>query len=300
MIIDEKDMMKKDKNTEQAFQDAIAFAIESRKEFLTPEMLLLHILKQEQGIDLLTRYNSLLSDVGRELLKAIDTVERVPESIKDYQLIVSQQLLEVIDESEKNAMNAGRVQLELPHVLSAILDLPDSFAKYILCKYTTSDKAELLSSIVDIYNSDLDDLDMYFDDDMDDMNDTDEKIEKEENWRKLVTCVNDMLKDHNPLIGREEELDRTIQVLCRREKNNPLHVGEPGVGKTALVYGLAARIESGNVPDRLKGARIYQMDMGSMVAGTSYRGDFEKRIKSVMEGVTEEGNAIVRIKFERV
>ena len=84
MIIDEKDMMKKDKNTEQAFQDAIAFAIESRKEFLTPEMLLLHILKQEQGIDLLTRYNSLLSDVGRELLKAIDTVERVPESIKDY------------------------------------------------------------------------------------------------------------------------------------------------------------------------------------------------------------------------
>ena len=204
MIIDEKDMMKKDKNTEQAFQDAITFAIESRKEFLTPEMLLLHILKQEQGIDLLTRYNSLLSDVGRELLKAIDTVERVPESIKDYQLIVSQQLLEVIDESEKNAMNAGRVQLELPHVLFAILDLPDSFAKYILCKYTTSDKAELLSSIVDIYNSDLDDLDMYFDDDMDDMNDTDEKIEKEENWRKLVTCVNDMLKDHNPLIGREE------------------------------------------------------------------------------------------------
>ena len=85
MIIDEKDMMKKDKNTEQAFQDAIAFAIESRKEFLTPEMLLLHILKQEQGIDLLTRYNSLLSDVGRELLKAIDTVERVPESIKDSQ-----------------------------------------------------------------------------------------------------------------------------------------------------------------------------------------------------------------------
>ena len=295
MIIDEKDMMKKDKNTEQAFQDAITFAIERRKEFLTPEMLLIYILMQDEGTNLVERYHSAMSDVCEELLKAAERVECVPESIKDYHLIVSQQLLVVIDESEKNAMNAGRVQLELPHVLFAILDLPDSFAKYILCKYTTSDKAELLSSIVDIYNSDLDDLDMYFDDDMDDMNDTDEKIEKEENWRKLVTCVNDMLKDHNPLIGREEELDRTIQVLCRREKNNPLHVGEPGVGKTALVYGLAARIESGNVPDRLKGARIYQMDMGSMVAGTSYRGDFEKRIKSVMEGVTEEGNAIVYI-----
>ena len=290
MIIDDTDMMKKDKNTEKAFQDAIAFAIENRKEFLTPEMLLLHILMQEQGIDLLTRYHSQMSDVGRELLKAIDSVESVPESFKDYQLIVSQQLLSVIDESEKNAMNAGKLQLELPHVLFAIIDLPDSFAQYILCKYTTSNKTELLGSIVEIYSVDWDDVAF----DIDDYDDED-KIEKEENWRKLVTCVNDMLNDHNPLIGREEELDRTIQVLCRREKNNPLHVGEPGVGKTALVYGLAARIESGNVPDRLKGARIYQMDMGSMVAGTSYRGDFEKRIKSVMEGVTEEGNAIVYI-----
>lgn len=78
-------------------------------------------------------------------------------------------------------------------------------------------------------------------------------------------------------------------------ENNPLHIGEPGVGKTALVYGLAARIEAGDVPERLKGSRIYQMDMGAMVAGTQYRGDFEKRIKAVMDGAIEEGNTIIYI-----
>ena len=86
-----------------------------------------------------------------------------------------------------------------------------------------------------------------------------------------------------------------MQVLCRKDKNNPLHVGEPGVGKTALIYGLTALIERGAVPERLRGARVYMMDMGTMVAGTQFRGDFEKRIKMVMEGLAQEGNAILCI-----
>ena len=84
-------------------------------------------------------------------------------------------------------------------------------------------------------------------------------------------------------------------MLCRKDKNNPLHVGEPGVGKTALVYGLVMRIVKGNVPPRLKGSRVYQMDLGAMLAGTQYRGDFEKRIKRVMDGIQKEGNSIVYI-----
>ena len=112
---------------------------------------------------------------------------------------------------------------------------------------------------------------------------------------KLVTCISDKVDQHNPLIGREKELDRTIQVLCRAEKNNPLHVGEPGVGKTALVFGLAKLINENQVPDRLKGARIYGMDIGQMLAGSQYRGDFEKRIKMVMDGAAKEGNVIIYI-----
>ena len=109
-------------------------------------------------------------------------------------------------------------------------------------------------------------------------------------WRRLVTCMNELYEQHNPLIGREQELERTIQVLCRRDKNNPLHVGEPGVGKTALVWGLARMIEEGKVPERLKGSRIYQLDIGTLLAGTQYRGDFENRIKQIMDGIQEESN----------
>ena len=111
----------------------------------------------------------------------------------------------------------------------------------------------------------------------------------------FVTCINDHVKEHNPLIGRDAELERTIHVLCRKDKNNPLHVGEPGVGKTALVYGLAQRIEEGSVPSVLEGFKIYQIDMAGMIAGTQYRGDFEKRFKKTMDHLLKLEKVIVYI-----
>jgi len=99
----------------------------------------------------------------------------------------------------------------------------------------------------------------------------------------------------DPLIGRDRELDRTIQVLCRRTKNNPLYVGDPGVGKTAIAEGLALRIYEGNVPDVLSTAVIYSLDMGQLLAGTRYRGDFEERLKAVMKAVSDDENAILFI-----
>lgn len=164
------------------------------------------------------------------------------------------------------------------------------------------------SSDFDDDEEDGDDGDFWYDDDDD--NDEDDGIDNDEyddpegwqtgkrhpsDWHKLVTCISDKVDQHNPLIGREKELDRTIQVLCRAEKNNPLHVGEPGVGKTALVFGLAKLINENQVPDRLKEARIYGMDIGQMLAGSQYRGDFEKRIKMVMDGAAKEGNVIIYI-----
>ena len=99
----------------------------------------------------------------------------------------------------------------------------------------------------------------------------------------------------DPLIGRAVELERMVQVLCRRRKNNPLLVGEPGVGKTALAEGLALRIQTGQVPDVLKGAKVYALDLGALLAGTRYRGDFEERVKQVLERLGEESNAILFI-----
>lgn len=295
-------MMRKDKNTEAAYQEAINFAVRERKEFLTPEMVLYSILQQETGERLLECYQYDFGTFVSDFTDAIDNVESVPDDIEEYELIASQQMVQVMTLSELHAKGAGRKTLSIPHILSAILNLDNSLAKYLLLKHTTTDETELMSTIVAAYKGEK--LPLHarseeeedFDDwDFPEIPSADTEKERDDSWQKLVTCVNDHLKDHNPLIGREEEIDRTIQVLCRKEKNNPLHVGEPGVGKTALVYGLAARIEEGNVPERLISARIYQMDMGSMVAGTNYRGDFEKRIKAVMDGVLSEGNAIVYI-----
>ena len=118
---------------------------------------------------------------------------------------------------------------------------------------------------------------------------------RKDEWKKNVVCINDVVDQHNPLVGRKYELDRTIQILCRCDKNNPLHIGEPGVGKTALVYGLAQRIKDGDVPDKLKNSRIYSVDMASLLAGSQFRGDFEKKIKTIMDGASNEEGAIVYI-----
>ena len=174
--------------------------------------------------------------------------------------------------------------LDTPHLVMALLQLQDSWASYLLKKALGDDEQHFMSSLITSYE--IDDMEY---------GESNEEAGKEA-WRRLVTCMNDHVEERNPLIGREAELERTIQVLCRRDKNNPLHVGEPGVGKTALVWGLARRINSGNVPQRLKDSRIYQLDMGTLLAGTQYRGDFENRIKQIMDGISGEAeNNIVYI-----
>ena len=168
--------------------------------------------------------------------------------------------------------------------------LDDSWAAYFLKATLNGQETQFLSDLIAAYDH-QDVLEKKY-------ADNDDLLpweEEEPGWKTLVTCLNDIVDKANPLIGREQEMERTIQVLCRKDKNNPLHIGESGVGKTALVYGLTRRIVSGNVPERLQGSKIYMMDMGTMLAGTQYRGDFERRIQQVMEGVKSEGKAIVYI-----
>ena len=183
----------------------------------------------------------------------------------------------MIDYSSAEALN-------VPHLVQSMLQLKESWACHILKEALEEDLPEFISQLISRYEE------VEVEDDL-----QTSPQEKSEPWRNFVTCLNDCLQDHNPLIGREAELERTIQVLCRKEKNNPLHVGEPGVGKTSLAYGLAARIEAREVPERLLDCRIYELDLGTLLAGTQYRGDFEKRLKTIMEGVRNEGRAIIYI-----
>ncbi len=275
--------MNNSKNLANAIKQAIEDCDFWRHEFVTPEHVLYAFASQEQfasASELLPHDASwLITQLEKEFL----SMEVVPETQK-YVIEGSQQFSEMMSLAIKQAQYSGQDTLDVPHVVAAMLMLNDSQAAYLLDQFTGDEKGEFMQSLVSAYAVD----------------ETGEAADGDDAnspapWRKLVTCVNDTYADHNPLIGREAELERTMQVLCRKDKNNPLHVGEPGVGKTALIYGLTALIERGAVPERLRGARVYMMDMGTMVAGTQFRGDFEKRIKMVMEGLAQEGNAILCI-----
>ena len=267
-----------------AFTYAQKKAISYRHEFITPEHLLSAFLEQSPFASAL---NMCFCDT-QELAFSLENyfteeLESVPADM-DYELEVSTQLNELIQHAYLMIDYSSAEALNVPHLVQSMLQLKESWACHILKEALEEDLPEFISQLISRYEE------VEVEDDL-----QTSPQEKSEPWRNFVTCLNDCLQDHNPLIGREAELERTIQVLCRKEKNNPLHVGEPGVGKTSLAYGLAARIEAREIPERLLDCRIYELDLGTLLAGTQYRGDFEKRLKTIMEGVRNEGRAIIYI-----
>ena len=267
-----------------AFTYAQKKAISYRHEFITPEHLLSAFLEQSPFANAL---NMCFCDT-QELAFSLENyfteeLESVPADM-DYELEVSTQLNELIQHAYLMIDYSSAEALNVPHLVQSMLQLKDSWACHILKEALEEELPEFISQLISRYEEVEEEDNLQT-----------SPQEKSEPWRNFVTCLNDCLQDHNPLIGREAELERTIQVLCRKEKNNPLHVGEPGVGKTSLAYGLAARIEAREVPERLLDCRIYELDLGTLLAGTQYRGDFEKRLKTIMEGVRNEGRAIIYI-----
>ena len=278
--------MKNSNNTAAAIKQAIELCDSMRHEFVTPEHVLYALTDQLAFFYALTDIDINIESVQFPLKEAFDKMERVPDGIS-YTIEGSEQFTQMMSFAIKQAQNAEVDMVDVPHIVAAMLMLDDSAAAYTLRGIMGTLQAQFFEALLCYYDG----------------SDTSDELVSEEDeldlnhapWRQLVTCLNDTYTKHNPLIGRAEELERTIQVLCRKDKNNPLHVGEAGVGKTALVYGLTAMIERGEVPERLKGAKVYMMDMGTMVAGTQFRGDFEKRIKQVMDGLAAEGNTILYI-----
>ena len=278
--------MKNSNNTAAAIKQAIELCDSMRHEFVTPEHVLYALTDQLAFFYALTDIDINIESVQFPLREAFDKMERVPDGIS-YTIEGSEQFTQMMSFAIKQAQSAEVDMVDVPHIVAAMLMLDDSAAAYTLRGIMGTLQAQFFEALLCYYDG----------------SDTSDELLSEEDeldldhapWRQLVTCLNDTYTKHNPLIGRTEELERTIQVLCRKDKNNPLHVGEAGVGKTALVYGLTAMIERGEVPERLKGAKVYMMDMGTMVAGTQFRGDFEKRIKQVMDGLAAEGNTILYI-----
>ena len=253
-----------------------------RHEFIMPEHLLLALVYDENFNLALNRFISPQHLIGN-LESFMERIETIPSNI-DYEPETSIQMMNVIDSAAEDVSLSSAEFIDIPHLVNGILKLKDSWASYLLKDSLDGKEASFMSELIG--HGEV-------------SNDADIKIEETTavfDWRKAVICMNSCCMEMNPLIGREHELRRTIQVLCRRDKNNPLHVGEPGVGKTALVWGLACLIEKKQVPARLIGSKIYQIDMGTILAGTQYRGDFENRIKQIMDGIQKENdNNIVYI-----
>ncbi len=192
----------------------------------------------------------------------------------------------------EQAESSSRDAVEVSHLLSALMRLKDSFGLY----YMTVQDVDLVEVLGELSRKSLseergseplrpEEPNIY---------ETGEEPEgKNSRWKNFLENMNETCRKQNPLIGRAEELERTIQILCRKDKNNVLHIGEPGVGKTALAYGLAQKIEDGQVPEPLKQAVLYALDLGGLLAGTQYRGDFEKRFKEIIDGLEKEAQPIL-------
>ena len=253
-----------------------------RHEFVMPEHLLSVLIEDDNFYAALNIFYSpqTLAERVDEFLRQVDPV---PEGI-EYGPEVSAQMGMVIESAVQDVALSSAEFIDTPHLVRGILKLEDSWAAYLLKDCLYGKETNFMSQLINCCDFE------------DKLHDDAEGNEGKAAWRRLVTCMNEHYTRYNPLVGRERELKRTMQVLCRRDKNNPLHVGEPGVGKTALVWGLTRLIEEDKVPKRLRGSRIYQLDMGTLLAGSQYRGDLENRIKQIMDGIQEEsGNNIVYI-----
>ena len=288
---------------ENIITSALILAETNGNRLVTPEHLLLAALG-DLTVDASLRssvVNLPIDTVKERLRDYIDNrLEHVSEDEEnDRQLYASHQYGELMTLMGKNIHVSGDSAdvADVPDMFRAMLKLKESFAANCLKALVNEDEENFLVFLARAFDNGKQADDEHPEDaDMAGMDlHEGQKRPQDGSWHDYVVCINDHLADHNPLIGREAELDRTIQVLCRKDKNNPLHIGEPGVGKTSIVYGLAQRIEDGNVPESLKNSRIYQLDLGSLIAGTQYRGDFEKRLKTVMKGIAVEKGAILYI-----
>lgn len=276
--------------------DVIIRAFEEAKnnkhEYVTAEHLLYAALENNRVIEIITNcegdLEGLRSDLKEYMNEHITKIEnKEPQESFSFQ--------QVILMASEHVINCGKEVIKIDNVIAAIFNLEESYACYYLQERGVN-KRDLLYYISHGEES-YEDEELQEESYGDDEYDENELESKESIIKKYTSNLNELVKEQyrDPLIGREDILSRTIQILCRRTKNNPVHVGEPGVGKTAIALGLAKLICEGKVPSKLKDAEIFSLDIGSMLAGTKYRGDFEQRMKKVLEQIKKHNNPIVYI-----
>ena len=270
------------KDLELSISQAYQEARDKRHEYLTVEHMLLALLENASALSILRACECDVSGLENDLRKVLaDNVPMLEEEERDTQPTIGFQ--RVLQRALYHVQSAGKDEVLGSNVPVAIFSEKDSYAAYLLNRHdvTRLDVVNYIShGISKVEDEPEGEVDASV-------------LESEEGGgEKTPSALEQFASNLNqrarndeidPLIGREKEIERTVQVLCRRRKNNPLFVGEAGVGKTAMAEGLALRIVQGNVPKILADANIYALDLGALLAGTKYRGDFEKRLKAVVK-----------------
>ena len=283
------------KELELSISKAYQEARDCRHEFLTVEHMLLALLDNSSALAILSSCGAQIPQLEKEIRKVLD--DTVPllkdDDIRDTQPTIGFQ--RVLQRALYHVQSAGKEEVLGSNVLVAIFSEKDSYACYLLHRHDVN-----RLDVVNFISHGVSKLDpgKEREADAEVLEGSEDGTERRVSALERYTAnLNERAaKDEiDPLIGRSLEIERTIQVLCRRRKNNPLLVGEAGVGKTALAEGLALRIVKKEVPEILAGATIYALDLGSLLAGTKYRGDFEKRLKAVIAELKEDDGAILFI-----
>lgn len=303
--------MKVDNKLNEILLAAYSEAKHESHEYMTAEHILYASLFFEEGKRLIKACGGNVENLKEELEVYLRHHIPVKQGVEPMQTVSIQHALTA---ATNQVISSDRESIKFGDIIIAIYDLEESYAAYFM-KLQGIKRIDILNYIAhgvgaedfeeedseEFLEEDEYELNIEFEDE-DEYLDEDEFIdEKSGKQSKLLQNFTIDLTERaeagklDPLIGRIDIINRTMQILCRRNKNNPVHVGEPGVGKTAITEGLAKLIVDGNVPEPLQGARIFSLDMGSMLAGTKYRGDFEERFKKVLKEIAKIPKAIVYI-----
>ena len=262
------------------FKEAVGYAKENRHEYLTVEHLFLSIVRSEAGKEIFSILDASLATLEAGIQEHITkTIPSLKEAVEPFETVA---LSRAINDMMIHIHSSGRTEANIGDMIAAIFMQEHSYAVYLMKKEDIArvDVLEVISHRYDKPQSD-------------DVTVKEEETLLDQFTMELVALAKTGKID--PVVGRVDEIERVMQTLCRRKKNNPLLVGEPGVGKTAIAEGLALRISEDDVPEILQGSKVYALDMGALVAGTKYRGDFEKRLKGIITELSQQEEAILFI-----
>jgi ATP-dependent Clp protease ATP-binding subunit ClpA len=290
--------MKVNNELNKIITTAFAEAKSYYHEYITPEHILYASLSSKQGSDIISNCGGDVDRIKKDLeifLKG----EHIPV-VKGVEPIQSEGFQNVIENAMLHVASSGKEELDIGDVYAALFYEKESFAVSFLEQDGISRFSILnyISHGISVANESEAE---FIEKEEQKVVDKPEQEKKEKKKKRFLELYTTELTEKarrgeiDPIIGREDIIERTVQILCRRLKNNPIHVGEPGVGKTAITEGLAIRIAEDRIPDPIKGAKIFMLDMGGLLAGTKYRGDFEERMKRIIKELLEEEKAILFI-----